>query len=142
MNILFVCKHNVFRSKVAEAYFNKINKNANIKVKSAGIILGIGINKKQKQGVKAQREVANEFGIKVKGKPKPLTVELLRKQDLIIITADNIPSSIFNNAEYIKKLVVWKIPDEQFANKENIKRAIKLIIIKANKLIKQLENIK
>ena len=39
-SILFVCKYNRFRSRVAEAYFKKINKNKNISVKSAGIIKG------------------------------------------------------------------------------------------------------
>ena len=33
-NILFVCKYNRFRSKVAEAYFNSLNKN-----KEKGILL-------------------------------------------------------------------------------------------------------
>ncbi len=30
MNIIFVCKYNRFRSRVAEAYFKKINKDKNI----------------------------------------------------------------------------------------------------------------
>jgi protein-tyrosine-phosphatase len=34
MNILFACKHNRLRSKVAEALFRKYNKNKKIKVKS------------------------------------------------------------------------------------------------------------
>ena len=40
MNILFVCRYNRFRSRTAEAYFKKINKNKKIKVKSAGIFKG------------------------------------------------------------------------------------------------------
>jgi len=31
MKIPFICKYNRFRSKIAEAYFNKINKNNNPK---------------------------------------------------------------------------------------------------------------
>ncbi len=38
INILFVCRYNRFRSRVAEAYFKKINKN--FKVKSAGLFKG------------------------------------------------------------------------------------------------------
>ena len=44
-NILFVCKYNRFRSKIAEAYFNKINKNKLVSVKSAGIIRGNPVSK-------------------------------------------------------------------------------------------------
>lgn len=36
MNLLFVCRYNCFRSRVAEAIFNNINKNKKIHVKSAG----------------------------------------------------------------------------------------------------------
>jgi len=36
MNILFVCRYNRFRSRVAEAFFNYYNKNKKIHVKSAG----------------------------------------------------------------------------------------------------------
>jgi len=39
MKILFVCKHNRFRSKVAEAFFNKLKKNKKIKAESAGLVL-------------------------------------------------------------------------------------------------------
>ena len=39
MKILFVCRHNRFRSKVAEAIFNKLNKNKEIQIESAGLIL-------------------------------------------------------------------------------------------------------
>ena len=43
--ILFICRHNRFRSKIAEGYFNKINKN--VKVKSAGIFIGNPLDKTQ-----------------------------------------------------------------------------------------------
>lgn len=142
MKILFICKHNVFRSKVAEAYFKKINKNPFLKASSAGIIRGIGINKHQKQGVRAQRQVAKSLGLNVRGKPRGLSVRLLKKQDLIILTADDIPLTIFNNKEYVKKAIAWKIPDEQFNNKKNIRRTIKLIMKKIRHLVKQMENIR
>jgi len=38
INILFICKHNLFRSQVAENFFNKLNKNKKYKSDSAGII--------------------------------------------------------------------------------------------------------
>ena len=36
--ILFVCKHNVFRSRTAEVLFNKYNKNKKYSANSAGLI--------------------------------------------------------------------------------------------------------
>ncbi len=40
MNILFVCKWNRFRSKVAEALFNQLNKNSKNNAKSGGLFPG------------------------------------------------------------------------------------------------------
>lgn len=40
MKILFICKYNAFRSRVAEEYFNKINRNKKITTLSRGIIMG------------------------------------------------------------------------------------------------------
>ena len=77
-NILFICKFNRFRSKVAEAYFKKINKNPKNQAKSAGLIVGTALNRHQKAR-------AREFGIKLTGRPKPLTAELLVWADFFVI---------------------------------------------------------
>ncbi len=140
MNILFVCKHNIFRSKVAETYFNKINKDKNIKASSAGIIKGTNLLESQKKVVRLQRKIANElFNIKIKGKPKSLSVGMLRKIDLIIIVANDIPISIFNNKDYVKKVIQWKISDVAYKeDSEAMKKTIKSIIQKVNKLEKSL----
>ena len=55
MNILFVCKHNVFRSRVAEAYFKAINQNKNLKASSAGPIKGGDCSKNQKKALKEEK---------------------------------------------------------------------------------------
>jgi len=52
MKIAFVCKYNRFRSQIAEAYFNKLNKNKSIKVYSAGVIKGWPIAKTTKRLLK------------------------------------------------------------------------------------------
>jgi len=140
-NILFVCKHNKFRSKTAEAYFNKINKNKNNKAVSAGIIRGnLPLNKREV-------DIAKEFGIKLKGKPKGLSVDLIKKQNLIIIVADDVPKSIFNRKEYIDfkttKIVWWKIPDNIGAtNSSKIRKIIRSIIKRIDILNKELKNVK
>ena len=81
-NILFICKFNRFRSKVAEAYFKKINKNPKNQAKSAGLIVGTALNRHQKAR-------AREFGIKLTGRPKPLTAELLVWADFFVIVSDS-----------------------------------------------------
>lgn len=137
-NILFVCKHNMFRSKIAEAYFNKMNKNKNLKVDSAGVIRGyLPLDKKEVS-------IAKEFGIKLKGKPQGLSVDLIKRQNLIIIVADDVPKSLFNCKEYINfkttKIINWKIPDNPGATDNNkIKKIIKLIIKKVEELNKKLK---
>jgi len=144
MNILFVCKHNVFRSKIAEAYFKKVNKNKNINVSSAGIIKSDILTKTEKRIVKFQRETAREFGIEVKDGSKSMSISLLNKQDIIIIVANDVPKKIFNNKFYLKqnlKVVVWKIFDvkKEEDYKEVVKKSIKVIMKKIDKLVEELK---
>ena len=131
MNILFICKYNRFRSKIAEAFFNKLNKNKNHKAKSAGIIRGSPISKEI-------IDSAKDFGIVIKSKPKGLTTKLLKWQDMAIIVGDDIPKQIFkDNKKYDKKLIVWKIPDTASNKKKDIKKIILQIKIKIIQLIKR-----
>ncbi|MFH1152155.1 MAG: hypothetical protein ABIJ14_03465 [Nanoarchaeota archaeon] len=146
-NILFVCKHNVFRSKIAEAYFNKNNKNNNFRIKSAGIIRADVISDVEKKIIKFQRETAREFGINVEESSTPLSINLLKEQDMIIIVADDVPPKIFKNPFYLKpdlKVVTWKIPDVKGDKNDValIKEDIKKIMKKVKQLIKKLEKSK
>ncbi len=128
-NILFVCKYNRFRSKIAEALFNKFNKNKKNKAKSAGVIRGYPISK----------EIINaskKLGIRIKGKPQGLSTELLRWADLTILVADDIPSLIFSS-KYTKKLIVWRIRDAK--NNKELSKKIKLIEKRVKDLIKNLK---
>jgi protein-tyrosine-phosphatase len=129
MKILFVCKYNRFRSRIAEAYFNKINKNKKIKTDSAGLIQGSYPLDKE------EVEVAKEFKIKLKGKPKALSYRLLKENDVYIVVADNVPISIFETKRYKKRIIRWKIKDVRKAEcKESIRKVIKQIITKVDKL--------
>ena len=122
-NILFICKHNRFRSKIAEAVFNKYNKNLKYKAKSAGIIIGhYPLNK-------TQVSAAKEFGIKLTGKPKGLDYNLIKWQNIIVVVADDVPPSIFKRIQkkHKKKLIIWKIHDIDSNNKKEMRRIIKLI---------------
>ena len=135
MNILFVCRYNRFRSRIAEAYFKKINKNKKIKVKSAGIFRG------SYPLDKLQVNLAKKFGITIKGKPQRLSTDLLKWQDIIVNVANDVPNSLFedNVKIYKKKSIYWKIPDETRGNKKNINNIVKLIMKKTDVLVNNLE---
>ena len=126
LNILFVCKYNRFRSKIAGAYFKKINKNRRIKVASAGIFRGDPVNKEI-------ISIGKKLGLKIKGVPKAISVKLLKWQNMVVIVADNVPKKLFSfNKKRGKELIVWKIKDEI--------RSIPLIIKKVSELNKDLED--
>ncbi len=130
MKILFICKYNRFRSKVAEAYFKKINKNKKIKISSAGLIKG-------KPTPLNTITIAKRFGINLKKTTNPIIEKDIEKIDLIIITANNIPLSLFRN--YKSKIIKWKILDANANDNKNIIKSIKLIMNKIEKLVKKLE---
>jgi len=144
-NILFVCKHNVFRSKVAEAYFNKINKNKDVNINSAGIIEADFLTEPEKKIVKIQRDIAKRFEINIKDGSKSLSISLLKEQDMIIIVANDISKEVFDNKYYLKpnlKLIVWEICDvkKRMKNmKSFIEKDIMEIMKKVDKLVKELK---
>ena len=133
INNLFVCKFNRFRSKIAEAYFNKINKNKNHKAKSAGLIRGrypLDVN---------QVAIAKKLGINLKGKPQGLTTDLLIWADIFIIVANDVPKNIFEYKKYNKKMIVWKIKDADSKNNTGIRKTINEIKNKIEKIVKKLK---
>ena len=100
-NILFICKYNRFRSKIAEYLFNKFNRNKNYKAKSAGLVKGSPLNYFQKR-------VCKKIGIILKDPTTGLSSKLLKWQDILIIVADDVPPSIFRESRISgKKLIVW-----------------------------------
>ena len=136
MKILFICKHNVFRSRIAEEYFKKINKNKKIEVISRGIVMG-GHSDKEQRGIPKKL-----LGIDIDQRtPIPLRKQDLESSDLIIVVANDIPRRIFDYQDmYIQdKVFIWKIRDEQLQNKKNIKRTTLEIKRKVDKLNNMLE---
>lgn len=136
LNILFICKYNRFRSRVAEAYFKKINKNKNIHAKSAGLIEGYyPLNKDEVR-------IAKSFGIDINGKPGAITSDKLVWQNMIIIVADNVPPSIFNfnKKRFNKSIRVWNIPDIKYGDDvKYIERTVKNIMKRIEALVKELK---
>lgn len=137
MKILFICKYNAFRSRVSEEYFNKINKNKKIEVISRGLIMGVSPGKEHVQMSKKL------LGVDLlKRKPLPLTFQDLASSDIIFVSADDIPKIIFNHRKIKnkKKIIFWRIKDEQKGNERNIKHIILNIKKEVDELNKQLSN--
>ena len=125
MKILFVCRHNRFRSKTAEALLMHYDKK--IKVKSAGVELDLPY---VAQGVK---EVLKEYGIKkVKDKPTFINNKLLKWADKIIVVADNVDTRAFPK----EKVEVWKISDCDQDDVEGIKLRVREIDNKVKRMLK------
>lgn len=128
MKILFICKHNVFRSRVAEEAMKRIS---NHDITSGGVIRYDGNMNK------AQQEVCKEFGLVLPNQSKTLDLRNLREQDLIIIVADDVPQAIFDHPEYnLKEIRRWEIEDvdSRYLEKDNIRNIVERIIEKVEEL--------
>ena len=137
--ILFVCKYNAFRSRVAEEYFNKINAGRKIRSISRGIIMGGDSDSVQRRIVKSL------LGANIsKRKPLPLTLQNMKDADLIFIVANDIPRMVFNYrlSPIQKKLTIWNIKDEPNMNQANIRKIILSIKRKVDELNQRLQKSK
>lgn len=126
MKILFICQHNVFRSQVAEAYFNQINKTEHT-CTSGGIFSGIQIPKEV-------MEYAKTEGVEIKGIPKGITTKQLRKTDLIIFVTEDY-KEIVSKTIFKGKIEVWNICDYPIKPRDEIIKQIKL---KVEDLVKRI----
>ena len=137
VKILFVCKYNRFRSKVAEVYLKKVKGKKKIITKSRGII---EVNKPlDPLERKRNKYLKKKFGFVLYGKSVSVDVKSLLWADKIIIVADDIPAKIFNSKKWRKKVEVWKVPDEKADNVRNINKSVGIIIRRVDALVKKLE---
>ena len=131
MKILFICKHNRFRSKVAETIFNKINKNKNNKAESGG--LGFKSSYITKNVVK----IMKEKGYAVKGLPRKLKKSDTDNYDLLVIVADNVDKNEFS--DFNRRIIKWRIPDCNASEIKTIRKIVSEIEIRVKGLIEDLE---
>ena len=125
VNILFVCKHNRFRSKVAEAIFKKFNKKHKLRSRAvAPDYIKVAENVQ-----KALRELGYK---RVNKNPKKLTKKDLSWADLIVIVANNVNVRVKNKN---KKIIKWKIKDTSQSNYKEILKIIKIIEKRIKKLV-------
>jgi protein-tyrosine-phosphatase len=134
LNILFVCRYNRFRSRIAEAYFKKINKNKNIKVKSAGLFKGSPLSPETIKNAK-------RFGLNIVGRVNGLSSAVIKNQNIIVVVADDVPSQVFDKSRKMgKKVLLWNIKDANYKNQKSVEKVIKKIIKKVNDLNNKLKN--
>ena len=116
--------------------FKQINKNPKLKVSSGGLFSG-GKNSPN-QIIAMRKEKVSPIS-----QPKNLTIPFLKKQNLIIIVASDIPMKVFNNKDYLlHEVIQWKITDVLDNNLENCYKTIHIIKKKVEKLVKNLEKVK
>jgi protein-tyrosine-phosphatase len=132
MKVLFICKHNRFRSKVAEAFFNYYNKNSEHKVKSAGSKLNL-----VKQYVSPNTRFALKARgiVNVKDGSVQLNSELIGWADKIIVVANDVDTNLFPT----KKLEVWPVHD---CDQSDLRCIVERVDIIEKKVIAFLKKIK
>ncbi len=130
MKVLFVCRHNRFRSKVAEALFNNYNKNKR--------------NEAQSRGVKRDlpyvaplvKKILKEYGIdKVDNTPKFIDDKIINWADKIVVAADNVSAELFKD----KDVEIWKVQDCDQDDEEGIRLRVKHIDERVKELVKRLK---
>lgn len=136
MKVLFICKYNVGRSQIAQAFFNKFT---NTKQSTSA-----GINAKNLESISLSRHSPfvirsmKEEGIDLsKNSPKQLTESMVKAADKIIIMVkkEDLPDYL----KKAKKTSYWKIEDARDKSYEfhvKIRNQIKNLV---QKLIKDHE---
>jgi len=132
-NILFVCKANRFRSKIAEAHMKKINTKLNVHIRSAGIIPG---NPALREETKTL--LKREFNIEIKGKPRGISRKLLNWADILVITADDVSPKLFDKSQFKGNLIHWNIRDTDHKHKTEIRDIARDIIKHVDKLEREI----
>ncbi len=140
MNILFLCSSNIFRSQMAEAFFNRFSNRH--KAQSAALI------KPQEKMHKLVVRAMQEEGIDIsKNLSKKVTYRMLKESDVIILMNKNLESFLKELKPLLKqncKIETWNIPDvvaresdehlyQDFTKARNIiKKKVKRLINRIN----------
>jgi len=141
--VLFVCKHNLFRSQVAKTFFNRHNKNKKYSGEGAGVIKWDKKDLVSNMGFRTERKISKEYGINLKGDSRGLSSSVLKKIDILVVVADNVHPSIFKkDRAFNGKLIVWKIADVKDNDKNKEKIAHKTINFIENKIKGLVKNLK
>lgn len=125
--VLFICKYNRFRSKIAEAYYKKLYPGS--PVRSRGLIQG-KMNRNEKEIY-----LPKKLGLDIVNKPNGVHYADLEWADVIVITADNVPAKIFKSKRISPKIIQWNLPDiYPDTSDEEIHERVLEVIKKVDKL--------
>lgn len=132
MKILFICKANVGRSQIAEAFFNKLSG------KNKAISAGTYVNEKEGVGL-------HEFVVKCmvkegidlsKNRRKQLTEQMVKEADKIIVMTEkeNLPDYLAGS----NKIIFWEVEDGKGQSYEFHLKMRDQIKRRINQLIKEI----
>lgn len=114
MNILFVCKHNRFRSKVAEALWRAFVRDKRFVVKSAGIARDVA---RAYVAANVHRAVEKRGGVIADEQPRVVSKQTIRWADYIVVVADNVDVKMFPH----DKTEQWEVEDADESELEKIR---------------------
>ncbi len=110
MRVLFVCRTNIGRSQVAEAFYNELSKkhaatSAGTQTNDDGMPLGI---------LRGANEIVscmkNEYGLDVTNKNvKFLTMKMLESADIVIVMAER--ETLPDYLRKFSKVIYWDVED-------------------------------
>lgn len=80
------------------------------------------------------KQVAREFDLDINSEPKSVSEQLLNWADKVIIVADDVPKEIFKKYSSRNKIIVWKIKDSGSEDIESIRKTVKDIKSKVERL--------
>jgi protein-tyrosine-phosphatase len=127
--ILFVCKYNRFRSKVAECIFNALNTDKKVRAESAGLLMDASRLYIEKNVLK----IMGKKGYKLRGVPRQMTSKLVKDFDVVVIVADNVDKKFLSG--FRGKIVKWKISDCKACERGRIKEIVNEIENRVKKLL-------
>lgn len=128
--ILFLCGHNASRSQMAEAFFNRLNKNK----KYTGISAGTNIASKINPDCVL---VMKEIGIDISSQhPKKVTMEMLKGSEKLFSMGCNVKCDLPYERKFDDD---WNIDDPYGKPISEVKKIMDLIKNKTMLLIKELE---
>ena len=148
MKVLFVCRANIFRSRVAEYFFNKYSKkhtadSAGTEAERySGFIIGEEVLR-QFPGAKSMLEKFVFAEDIMKGRPKQLTPEMFEEHDKVVFLLEK-EDEIPGFARGSKKTIFWEIEDGakkdgKLNSYENIVSIVNEIETKVRELISEIE---
>jgi len=106
--ILFVCRGNIFRSRLAEAYFNKLRPDSYIASSSGVEASRFGA----KYASEPARKLAKKYQLELSLSPIQTTQETLDSADVIVFVKDDVYKEAKNMFKINEsKVVVWDVYD-------------------------------